>query len=79
MLRLQFMECLFCVKSSHDAFVCRRIVGIAHVEDFESIQDAQKRAYCEHRALECAKKLLKERCQFESINQVISVIQQIPV
>ncbi|XP_039131640.1 methylthioribose kinase 1-like [Dioscorea cayenensis subsp. rotundata] len=61
------------------AKMIRRIVGIAHVEDFESIQDAQKRAYCEHHALECAKKLLKERCQFESIDQVISVIQQIPV
>lgn len=54
-------------------------MGIAHVEDFESIQDAQKRAYCEHHALECAKKLLKERCQFESIDQVISVIQEISV
>ncbi|KAH7672261.1 Methylthioribose kinase protein [Dioscorea alata] len=61
------------------AKMIRRIVGIAHVEDFESIQDAQKRAYCERRALECAKKLLKERCQFESIDQVISVIQEISV
>ncbi|KAJ0984380.1 hypothetical protein J5N97_002736 [Dioscorea zingiberensis] len=61
------------------AKMIRRIVGIAHVEDFESIQDDRKRSYCEHRALECAKKLLKERCQFESIGQVISVIQAIPV
>jgi len=36
----------------------RRIVGVAHVEDFESITDASKRAECERRALEMAKLLL---------------------
>lgn len=51
--------------------MCRRIVGIAHVEDFESIEDAGKRASCERRALDCAKSILKGRRQFESIEQVI--------
>ncbi|XP_058070205.1 methylthioribose kinase-like isoform X1 [Magnolia sinica] len=60
------------------AKMIRRIVGVAHVEDFESIQDASKRAYCEHRALEFAKRLLKERRGFQSINQVVSVILEMP-
>ncbi|XP_026663231.2 methylthioribose kinase-like [Phoenix dactylifera] len=68
----------------HDALgfgaakMIRRIVGVAHVEDFESIADASKRAYCERRALDFAKMLLKERRRFQTINEVISAIQEIP-
>ena len=36
----------------------RRIVGIAHVEDLESIQDADRRALCEKRALRFARRLV---------------------
>ncbi|URE18168.1 methylthioribose kinase [Musa troglodytarum] len=67
----------------HDALgfgaakMIRRIVGVAHVEDFESISDETKRALCERRALDCAKTILKERRKFETISQVISVIQEI--
>lgn len=60
------------------AKMIRRIVGVAHVEDFESIQDASKRAYCEHRALEFAKMLLKGRRGFQTIDQVVSAIREIP-
>jgi 5-methylthioribose kinase len=59
------------------AKMIRRIVGVAHVEDFESIADAAKRAECERRALNLAKILLKERRKFNSISQVISAIQQV--
>ncbi|KAJ7946110.1 Methylthioribose kinase [Quillaja saponaria] len=59
------------------AKMIRRIVGVAHVEDFESIADASKRATCERRALELAKTLLKERRKFQSITEVISAIQKI--
>jgi 5-methylthioribose kinase len=59
------------------AKMIRRIVGIAHVEDFESIEDTSKRASCERRALDCAKKILTGRRQFESIEQVIAHIQSI--
>lgn len=55
----------------------RRIVGVAHVEDFESIKDAAKRADCERLALNCAKKLLKERRNFKSIDEVVSTIEQV--
>ncbi|XP_020100409.1 methylthioribose kinase-like [Ananas comosus] len=77
-LQQKYMKDLF-----HDALgfgaakMIRRIVGIAHVEDFESIADASKRASCERNALNCGRRLLKERRQFETIGQVISVIQEI--
>jgi 5-methylthioribose kinase len=57
------------------AKMIRRIVGIAHVEDLESIEDVEKRATCEQRALNFAKHLLKERSQYSDIGQVISAIQ----
>lgn len=50
---------------------------MAHVEDFESITDASKRAVCERRALELAKLLLKERRKFQNIGEVVSAVQQI--
>uniref|UniRef100_A0A0A9F4M9 Uncharacterized protein n=1 Tax=Arundo donax TaxID=35708 RepID=A0A0A9F4M9_ARUDO len=57
------------------AKMIRRIVGIARVEDLESIKDASKRAQCERAALNCAKAILKGRRQFENIEQVIVHIQ----
>jgi 5-methylthioribose kinase len=56
--------------------VNRRIVGIAHVEDFESIKDEARRATCERKALNLAKLLLKERRKFDNIGQVISAIKE---
>ncbi|KAK9677745.1 hypothetical protein RND81_11G164200 [Saponaria officinalis] len=58
------------------AKMTRRIVGVAHVEDFESITDANKRADCERKALNFAKTLLKERRKFVSIDEVVSTMQQ---
>jgi len=54
----------------------RRIVGVAHIEDLESIADVAKRATCERRALDFAKMLLKERRKLEGIAQIISAIRQ---
>ncbi|XP_059313966.1 methylthioribose kinase [Lycium ferocissimum] len=59
------------------AKMIRRIVGVAHVEDFESIKEVPKRADCERQALNCAKKLLKERRNFKSIDEVVSAIEQV--
>lgn len=50
---------------------------MAHVEDFESITDAAKRATCEKQALDFAKMLLKERRKFEAISEIVSAIRQI--
>ncbi|GAB2267595.1 hypothetical protein Dimus_002577 [Dionaea muscipula] len=73
----KYMEDLF-----HDSLgfgaakMIRRIVGVAHVEDFESIADASKRADCERRALNFAKFLMKERRKLVSISDVVSVVQE---
>lgn len=56
------------------AKMIRRIVGIAHVEDFESIQDPDVRAKGERRALNAAKKLMKERRALTSISQALELI-----
>ena len=55
----------------------RRIVGVAHVEDFESITNASRRVDCERRALEVAKLLLKERRKLHAITEVILAIQKL--
>ncbi|KAK1364794.1 hypothetical protein POM88_040355 [Heracleum sosnowskyi] len=54
---------------------CRRIGGVAHVEDFEAINDVARRADCERLALNFAKMLLKERKKFQTITEVVLAIQ----
>ncbi|XP_076954862.1 methylthioribose kinase-like [Bidens hawaiensis] len=56
------------------AKMIRRIVGVAHVEDFESIVNPAKRSDCERRALDFAKMLMKKRRNFNNITDVISVV-----
>lgn len=56
------------------AKMIRRIVGIAHVEDFESIQNPDIRAEGERRALKAAKKIMKERRSLSSISGVFELI-----
>lgn len=51
----------------------RRIVGIAHVEDLESIEDAQTRAICEARGLEIAKVFIKKASSIATIDDAIQV------
>ncbi|KAG0569049.1 hypothetical protein M758_6G057800 [Ceratodon purpureus] len=57
------------------AKMIRRIVGIAHVEDMESISDVEKKVTCERRALTFAKHLLKERSKYSDIRQVCNALQ----
>jgi 5-methylthioribose kinase len=52
-----------------------RRVGIAHVEDLESISDVEKKVTCERWALNFAKHLLKERSKYSDIGQVCSALQ----
>ncbi|KAL9141472.1 hypothetical protein ABFS82_14G106100 [Erythranthe guttata] len=78
LVKQKYMDDLF-----HDtlgfgaAKMIRRIVGVAHVEDFESIKEANKRAECEHKALNLAKTLLKDRKTFHNISEVISAIKHL--
>ncbi|KAL8115558.1 hypothetical protein AgCh_022166 [Apium graveolens] len=67
MIRLIFICLIAFVEMS-------RIVGVAHVEDFESINDAARRADCERLALNFDKMLLKERRKFQSISEVVLAI-----
>ncbi|XP_030486349.2 methylthioribose kinase [Cannabis sativa] len=59
------------------AKMIRRIVGVAHVEDLESIADPSKRATCEKRALCLAKMLLKERRKFHDISEIVSAVRNV--
>uniref|UniRef100_A0A7N0UEE8 S-methyl-5-thioribose kinase n=1 Tax=Kalanchoe fedtschenkoi TaxID=63787 RepID=A0A7N0UEE8_KALFE len=58
------------------AKMIRRIVGVAHVEDFESIKDIDKRADCERQALRFARKLLKESRTFNTIEEVVKAAKE---
>jgi len=52
----------------------RRIVGFAHVIDFDRIRDAAVRARCEANALTMARALLTQPAQFRSIQDVIDAV-----
>jgi 5-methylthioribose kinase len=51
--------------------IIRRIVGLAHVEDFEAIADPDLRARCEASALRLARDLLVQRGSFNDMNTLI--------
>ena len=46
------------------AKMIRRILGLAHVEDLESIADPERRAHCETKALRLARELVVRRQEF---------------
>jgi 5-methylthioribose kinase len=52
----------------------RRILGFAHVADFDSIPDVSRRAACEEGALRLAHRLLTRPAQFRSIDAVIGAL-----
>lgn len=53
----------------------RRIVGIAHVSDIESIADVQERAKSEKNALTNARKLIVNRSGISTISDLIAMIE----
>jgi len=55
----------------------RRILGFAHVIDFERIQDAALRGRCEANALALAHRLLTQPGQFRSVDDVIDAVPQV--
>jgi 5-methylthioribose kinase len=64
------------------AKMTRRILGLAHVEDLESIADPELRASCERRALRLARALMVETARFASIaavNDAARAIEREPV
>jgi 5-methylthioribose kinase len=55
----------------------RRIVGLAHVEDFESIEDLQQRAQGERRALRFGRCLILNTTAFADIASVSEAVRRI--
>lgn len=51
----------------------RRIVGISHVEDLDSIKDPDVRAKCERHGLNIAKELVKNGLTFEKIEDALQL------
>ena len=59
------------------AKMIRRILGLAHVLDLESIKDPHHRAACERRALRLARALMVERSRFGSIQEVTQAARDV--
>ena len=55
----------------------RRILGLAHVEDLESIADPPRRAVCERKALRLARALVVEGAKFSDISDVIEAARAV--
>jgi 5-methylthioribose kinase len=55
----------------------RRILGFAHVIDFESIPDPRRRAACEAPALALARLLLTYPQQFRSVKDVVDAVPRV--
>lgn len=58
------------------AEVIRRTIGLAHVLDLESIEDAERRADSERLALKLGQVLIKQRSAFTGIDQAIDMLRQ---
>ena len=57
----------------------RRILGLAHVEDMESIADPDRRAVCETRALRLARTMMVEGAGFadiQAVNDAARIVQR---
>jgi 5-methylthioribose kinase len=50
----------------------RRILGLAHTEDLESIADPDRRAICERKALQIGRALVLRAAAFRDIADVIA-------
>lgn len=59
------------------AKMTRRIIGAAHVEDLESIENRGLRAQCEKHVLMLARELLLSRTDFSTINDVLGAARDI--
>lgn len=58
-------------------FTIRRIVGVAHIQDFESIEDVKLRAACERKALQLAMDMLLGKEELRNIDELVTAIKQL--
>ena len=71
--RARFMSVLFADALAFGGLkMIRRILGLAHVEDLESIADASRRAICERKALRIGRELVLCATAFANIAEVIA-------
>ena len=59
------------------AKMVRRILGIAHVEDLETIQDENLRADCERKALALGRIMITDRKSLSDFNDVVRMARAI--
>ena len=57
--------------------MARRILGLAHVEDFESIADPEPAASGERRALSIARTLMLDRHRIDAIASVRALAEDV--
>jgi 5-methylthioribose kinase len=55
----------------------RRILGLAHVEDLESIADPARRAICERKALRLARTLVADGAKFSAVADVVEAARRV--
>lgn len=55
----------------------RRILGLAHVEDLESIADPARRAICERKALRLARTLVVDGTKFSAVADVVEAARRV--
>jgi 5-methylthioribose kinase len=74
--RAEFMDSLFADMVGFAACkMIRRILGFAHVIDFERIDNVALRARCEAGALAMARRMLTQPAQFRSVHDVIEALR----
>ncbi len=55
----------------------RRILGLAHIVEYDSIKDEDLRAQCEARGLELGRQLIVNRKQFSGMDVVLELVRRI--
>ena len=76
--RARFMRVLFeDTLAFAGAKMIRRILGLAHVEDLEAIEDPERRARCEAKALRLARDLLVDAKDFSGLAEVVDAARAI--
>ena len=59
------------------AKMMRRVIGAAHIEDLESIEDADRRAGREKQVIALARELLRQRSGISSIEEIAALARQL--
>jgi 5-methylthioribose kinase len=76
--RARFMRILFeDTLAFAGAKMIRRILGLAHVEDLEAIEDPERRARCETKGLRLARDLLVDAKDFSGLAEVVDAARAI--